>query len=60
LWTQPDGISSMVGRLADIFRMVGNTFGLPNEQGAINPVWLTTDPEPVHPDMRMLYWDRLR
>ncbi|CAE6394407.1 unnamed protein product [Rhizoctonia solani] len=60
LWTQPDGVGSMVGQLADIFRMVGNTFGIPNEQGAVNPVWLATDPEPARPDMRALYWDRLR
>ncbi|GAB1527251.1 hypothetical protein RhiTH_010426 [Rhizoctonia solani] len=60
IWTQPDGIGSMAGRLADIFRMVGNTFGIPNEQGAVNSVWLATDPEPARPDMRGLYWDRLR
>ncbi|KAF8738878.1 Enoyl-(Acyl carrier protein) reductase, partial [Rhizoctonia solani] len=60
IWTQPDGIGSMTGRLADIFRMVGNTFGIPNEQGAVNSVWLATDPEPARPDMRGLYWDRLR
>ncbi|QRW16699.1 short chain dehydrogenase [Rhizoctonia solani] len=60
IWTQPDGIGSVAGRLADIFRMVGNTFGIPNEQGAVNSVWLATDPEPARPDMRGLYWDRLR
>ncbi|KAL5633624.1 hypothetical protein ACGC1H_003939 [Rhizoctonia solani] len=60
LWTQPDGVGSMVGQMADIFRMVGNTFGIPNEQGAVTPVWLATDPEPARPEMRGLYWDRLR
>ncbi|CAE7103717.1 unnamed protein product [Rhizoctonia solani] len=60
LWTQPDGVGSMVGQMADIFRMVGNTFGIPNEQGAVTPVWLATDPEPACSEMRGLYWDRLR
>ncbi|KAJ1306376.1 hypothetical protein OPQ81_007382 [Rhizoctonia solani] len=60
LWTQPDGVGSMVGQMADIFRMVGNTFGIPNEQGAVNVVWLATDPEPARAEMRGLYWDRLR
>ena len=46
--------------MAGIFRMVGNTFGVPSEQGAVTPVWLATDPEPVRPEMRGLYWDRLR
>ncbi|CUA74270.1 Dehydrogenase/reductase SDR family member on chromosome X [Rhizoctonia solani] len=60
LWTQPDGVGSMVGQMADIFRMVGNTFGIPNQQGAVNLVWLATDPEPACPEMRGLYWDRLQ
>jgi hypothetical protein len=50
----------MTGQLADVFRMIGNTFGISNEEGAVTPVWLATAPEPAISELRGLYWDRMQ
>ncbi|KAG8752980.1 hypothetical protein FRC12_011715 [Ceratobasidium sp. 428] len=59
LWEQPNASSTSQG--IKIFKyLVDNVISLSCEQGAIVPVWLATAPKPVEPELRGMYWDRLK
>ena len=50
----------MSGFVVTAFKMAANTLGISSEQGAVVPVWLAIAPEPATPELRGMYWDRLR
>ncbi|CAE6411767.1 unnamed protein product [Rhizoctonia solani] len=58
--SQPDGPGGSSGAALNAFKSFVNTFGISNEQGAVVPVWLAVADEPNQPELRGLYWDRMR
>lgn len=58
--SQPSGAGGVKGGSVDTFKRFVELFGIPNEQGAVVPVWLATAEEPAKPELRGLYWDRMR
>ncbi|CAE6463109.1 unnamed protein product [Rhizoctonia solani] len=58
--SQSDGPGGSSGAALNAFKSFVNTFGISNEQGAVVPVWLAVAREPAQPDLRGLYWDRMR
>ncbi|KAG8687917.1 Retinol dehydrogenase 12 [Ceratobasidium sp. 423] len=58
--SQSDGPGGSSGTALNAFKSFVNTFGISNEQGAVVPVWLAVAREPTQPELRGLYWDRMR
>ncbi|CAE6464925.1 unnamed protein product [Rhizoctonia solani] len=58
--SQPDGPGGSSGAALNAFKSFVDTFGISNEQGAVVPVWLALAHEPSLPELRGLYWDRMR
>ena len=50
----------MNGFLATTFKRIANAVGISSEQGAVVPVWLAIAPEAAKPELRGMYWDRLK
>ncbi|KAF8605707.1 NAD(P)-binding protein [Ceratobasidium sp. AG-I] len=58
--SQPAGAGAMTGFLAAAFRKVASAVGISSEQGGVVPVWLAIAPEPATPELKGMYWDRLK
>lgn len=58
--SQPHGPGGASGGGLEAFKRFVEFFGIPNEQGAVVPLWLATAGEPTRPELRGLYWDRMR
>ncbi|KAB5594051.1 WW domain-containing oxidoreductase [Ceratobasidium theobromae] len=58
--SQPNGAGGATGSDLDMFKSFVQTFGIDNQQGAVVPVWLAVAEEPAQPELRGLYWDRMR
>ncbi|KAJ1311269.1 hypothetical protein OPQ81_009767 [Rhizoctonia solani] len=58
--SRSDGPGGSSGAALNAFKSFVNTFGISNEQGAVVPVWLAVAREPTQPELRGLYWDRMR
>ena len=58
--SQPNGPGGASGGGLDAFKRFVELFGISNEQGAVVPVWLAIAEEPAKPELRGLYWDRMR
>ncbi|KAF8605709.1 NAD(P)-binding protein [Ceratobasidium sp. AG-I] len=60
IWTRPTRAGSIPGSIVSAFQVYVKTLGIPPQQGAVVPVWLAVAPEPVKPELKGMYWDRLR
>ncbi|KAF8605708.1 NAD(P)-binding protein [Ceratobasidium sp. AG-I] len=58
--SQPAGAGAMTGFVVTAFRKIVNAVGISSEQGAVVPVWLAIAPEPATPELKGMYWDRLK
>ncbi|QRV93883.1 short chain dehydrogenase [Ceratobasidium sp. AG-Ba] len=60
IWSQPEGAGAAVGLLEKALFTLGATTGISSEQGAVVPVWLATAAEPASPELRGMFWDRMK
>ncbi|CAE6427238.1 unnamed protein product [Rhizoctonia solani] len=58
IWSQPEGVGSMPGVASNLFKLLGNMFGISNEEGAVTVVWLAVAPEPASSELKGRFWDR--
>ncbi|KAG8738453.1 hypothetical protein FRC10_006829 [Ceratobasidium sp. 414] len=58
--SQPKGAGAATGGGLEAFKRLVQMVGISNEQGAVVPTWLATAAEPARPELRGLYWDRMR
>ncbi|QRW16704.1 start domain-containing protein [Rhizoctonia solani] len=55
----PGGFGEMFDIPSMLFKFKVSVFGISNEEGAANIVWLAVAPEPASPGMEGLFWDRM-